>query len=113
MERRDKECMTMTKLFVGNLAFDVAAADLRAAFAHYGQVSSADVVVDRSSGESRGFGFVEMPQAQAMAAIEGLNGSVLKGRTINVDRARPRSENGNRANQPRGWGVAGDGNHRW
>ena len=82
----------MTKLFVGNLSFEVTQGDLRAAFAVYGPVSSANVVMDRSNGGSRGFGFIEMPWlAHAMAAIQGLDGTDLKGRSINVSRARPRS----------------------
>ena len=104
----------MTKLFVGNLSFDVTQDDLRAAFALYGSVTSANVVMDRPNGESRGFGFVEMPwQAHAMAAIQGLNGTDLKGRRINVSRARPRSEGGGRANASRGWAVVGDGRNHW
>ena len=104
----------MTKLFVGNLSFEVTQDDLRAAFAVYGPVSSANVVMDRSNGGSRGFGFIEMPwQAHAMAAIQGLDGTDLKGRSINVSRARPRSEGGARANAPRGWAVVGDGRTRW
>jgi len=104
----------MTKLFVGNLSFEVTQGDLRAAFAVYGPVSSANVVMDRSNGGSRGFGFIEMPlQAHAMAAIQGLDGTDLKGRSINVSRARPRSEGGARANAPRGWAVVGDARNRW
>jgi len=104
----------MTKLFVGNLSFDVTQDDLRAAFAPYGSVTSANVVMDRPNGESRGFGFVEMPwQVHAMAAIQGLNGTDLKGRRINVSRARPRSEGGGRANASRGWAVVGDGRNHW
>ena len=104
----------MTKLFVGNLSSEVTPVDLRAAFAVYGQVSSADIVMDRSIGESKGFGFIEMPShAHAVAAIQGLDGTALKGRTINVSRARPRSEGGSRENPPRGWAIVGDGRHRW
>ena len=104
----------MTKLFVGNLSFEVTQADLRAAFAAYGPVSSADIVVDRSDGKSKGFGFIEMSwQAHAVAAIQGLDGTDLKGRTINVSRARRRSDGGSRGNAPRGWTVVGDGHHRW
>ena len=103
----------MTKLFVGNLSSEVTQADLRAAFAAYGPVSSADIVVDRSDGKSKGFGFIEMSwQAHAVAAIQGLNGTDLKGRSINVSRAHPR-EGGSRGNAPRGWDVVGDGRNRW
>lgn len=114
MGRGDQEGMTMTRLFVGNLSFEVTPVDLRAAFAAYGPVSSADIVVDRSDGGSKGFGFIEMPwQAHAVAAIQGLNGTDLKGRSINVSRARPRSDGGSRGNPPRGWDVVGDGRNRW
>ena len=103
----------MTKLFVGNLSFEVTQADLRAAFAAYGPVSSADIVVDRSDGKSKGFGFIEMSwQAHAVAAIQGLNGTDLKGRSINVSRALPRTDRGSRGNPPRGWDVVGDGHSR-
>ena len=104
----------MTRLFVGDLAFEVTRVDLRAAFAAYGPVSSADIVMDRSNGSSKGFGFIEMPwQAHAVAAIQGLNGTELKGRSITVSRAHPRSKGGSRGNPPRGWDVVGDGRHRW
>lgn len=106
--------MSMTRLFVGNLAFEVTQVDLRAAFAAYGTVSTADVVVDRSTGVSKGFGFIEMPgQVQAVAAIQGLDGTDLKGRTITVSRAHPRSDGGRRGNTPRGWAVVGSGRDRW
>jgi len=104
----------MTRLFVGNLSPEVTPVDLRAAFGGYGPVSSADVVMDRDNGESRGFGFIEMPwQAHAVAAIQGLNGTSLKGQTINVSRAHPRTQDGGRGNPPRGWAVVGDARHRW
>jgi RNA recognition motif-containing protein len=104
----------MTRLFVGNLPWNVTAADLRAAFAPYGPVSSADVVIDRSTGTSKGFGFVEMSwESHAVAAIQGLDGTDLKGRSMNVSRAHPRSAPGSRGNAPRGWAVVGDGRNRW
>ena len=106
--------MTMTKLFVGNLSFEVTQDDLRAAFVVYGPVSSATVATDRSDGRSRGFGFIEMPsQPQAMAAIQGLDATELKGRRMNVSRARPRTEGGAGGNPPRGWAVVGEGRNRW
>src|SRR5436309_14719363 len=102
--------MTMTKLFVGNLSFEVTQDDLRAAFAVYGPVSSANVVMDRSNGGSRGFGCIEMPlQAHAMAAIQGLNGTDRKGRSINVSGDRPRRESGARAYAPCRGAVVTDG----
>jgi RNA recognition motif-containing protein len=80
-------------IYVGNLSRDVTEEDLRQAFEAYGQVSTASVITDRFSGESRGFGFVEMPnKAEAEAAISGLNGKDLKGRTLNVNEARPRPD---------------------
>jgi RNA recognition motif-containing protein len=104
----------MTRLFVGNLSFEVTPVDLRAAFAAYGPVSSADIVLDRSNGRSRRFGFIAMPwQAHAVAAIQGLDGTDLKGSNINVSRARPRSDGGSRGNPPRGWDVVGAGRNRW
>jgi len=83
------------KIYVGNLAFGVDDAALRAAFEPHGEVSSAQVVMDRDSGRSRGFGFVEMPTGdQAKAAIQALNGTDLQGRSLNVNEARPRPEGG-------------------
>jgi RNA recognition motif-containing protein len=78
-------------IYVGNLSTDVTADDLRQAFEAFGQVTSTNVITDKFSGESRGFGFVEMPsKEQALAAIAELNGKDLKGRPINVNEARPR-----------------------
>jgi RNA recognition motif-containing protein len=104
----------MARLFAGNLASEVTSNDLRAAFAAYGSVSSADVVLDRSTGLSKGFGFVEMPQrAHATAALRGLDGADLKGRRIVVSPAHPRGPGGNGGNPSRGWDVVGDGRNRW
>jgi RNA recognition motif-containing protein len=106
--------MSMTKLFVGNLSSEVTQADIHAAFAAYGQVSAATLVMDRSSDTSRGFGFVEMAShREAIAAMQGLDGTDLKGRRINVSRARPRSEASGRRNSPSGWAVVGEARHRW
>lgn len=80
-------------IYVGNLSRDVTEEDLRQAFAAFGEIASATVIKDKFSGESRGFGFVEMPaKAEAEAAIAGLNGKALKGQTLNVSEARPRTE---------------------
>jgi RNA recognition motif-containing protein len=85
------------KIYVGNLAFGVDDAALRAAFEPHGEVTTAQVVMDRDSGRSRGFGFVEMPTAeQAQAAIQALNGSDLQGRSLNISEARSRTEGGSR-----------------
>jgi cold-inducible RNA-binding protein len=81
------------KIYVGSLSKDVTEADLRQAFEAFGQVASAEVMKDKISGASKGFGFVEMPvEAEAHAAIQGLNGKELKGRTLKVNEARPREE---------------------
>ena len=77
-------------LFVGNLPFTTTDDDLRQAFEAYGTVDSARVILDRDTGRSRGFGFVEMPDEAANAAIEALDGSELAGRQIKVNEARPR-----------------------
>jgi len=78
-------------IYVGNLSNDVTEEDLRHEFEEFGQVASAIVIKDKFSGESRGFGFVEMPsKEEAAAAITGLQDRELKGRKINVNEARPR-----------------------
>lgn len=96
-------------IYVGNLSYDTNDDSLRRAFEAYGEVASASVVMDRYSGRSRGFGFVEMPtQAEAMAAISGLNETELDGRTIRVNEARPREDRrgggGGRRSERRGGG---------
>jgi RNA recognition motif-containing protein len=79
-------------IYVGNLPCSVTDADLRETFAPYGEVSSVQLISDRFSGESKGFGFVEMNNnSQADAAIKALNGSALKGRNITVNQAKPKS----------------------
>lgn len=89
------------KIYVGNLSYSVTEEDLRQAFEAYGQVSSASLVTDKFSGQSKGFGFVEMPaNEEAEAAIRGLNAKEMKGRTLNVNEARPRAED----NRSRGAG---------
>lgn len=89
-------------IYVGNLSYNTAEPDLEAAFRQFGTVTSARVVTDRFSGRSRGFGFVEMPSdSEANAAIQGLNGKDLNGRTITVNESKPRaSEGGNRDRGP-------------
>ena len=82
-------------IYVGNLSFDTAEENLRQAFEAYGEVSKVNIITDRDSGRSRGFGFVEMPsKGEADAAMTGLNGQDLDGQTLNVNEARPRTENG-------------------
>jgi RNA recognition motif-containing protein len=77
----------MKNIFVGNIPFSANAEDVRALFEQYGEVSSAKVITDRDSGRSRGFGFVEMPEEQAMAAIEALAGYEMDGRPLRVNEA--------------------------
>ena len=101
-------------IYVGNLSRDVTEEQLRQAFEEYGQVASASVVKDKFSGESRGFGFVEMPsKEEAQAAIEGMNGKDLGGRELNVNEARERSDKGGgRGPRRGGFGGGGGGGDR-
>jgi len=80
-------------IYVGNLAYSVTEEDLRQAFEEFGQIASASLIKDQSSGQSKGFAFVEMPvKEEAQAAISGLNGKEMKGRKLTVSEARPRSD---------------------
>ena len=80
-----------TKLYVGNLSYGATEEDLRAAFSQYGEVQKVTIIKDKLSGESRGFGFVEMASnEEGQAAIDGLNGADVKGRALKVNEARPR-----------------------
>jgi RNA recognition motif-containing protein len=91
------------RIYVGNLSFNTTESDLNEAFSAHGQVTSANVIIDRETGASRGFGFVEMPDsAQAQRAIQSLNGADLGGRTLRVNEAH---EGGDR----RGGGGGGGG----
>jgi RNA recognition motif-containing protein len=101
-------------IYVGNLSYDVTDDDIRRAFEAYGAVTSATVIKDKFSGASRGFGFVEMEdKAEAEKAIAGVNGKDLKGRTLNVNEARPREERrssgGGGGGGGRSWGGGGGG----
>ena len=90
------------KIYVGNLSSEVTEGELRQEFEAFGEVTSVNIITDKYSGQSRGFGFVEMASvSEAQAAITGLNGKALKDRTLNVNVARPRSES-------RGGGSYGD-----
>ena len=88
--RRRREQRYVVNVYVGNLPFSTTQADLEALFAQYGEVESAAVITDRDTGRSRGFGFVEMPDAAANEAIAELNGSDYGGRQLTVNQARPR-----------------------
>ncbi|WP_396267587.1 RNA recognition motif domain-containing protein [Ideonella sp.] len=90
------------KLYVGNLAYSVRDDSLHQAFSEFGTVTSAKVMMDRDTGRSKGFGFVEMgSDAEAQTAINGMNGQALEGRAIVVNEARPREE------RPGGFGGGG------
>ena len=89
-------------IYVGNLSYDSSEEQIRELFAPFGQVERATIVMDRATGRSRGFGFVEMPDdSEAQQAIDELNGKDLGGRTLTVNQARPRES------RPRGGGRSG------
>jgi RNA recognition motif-containing protein len=97
-------------IYVGNLAYGVTREELQEAFAAYGAVESASLITDKFTGESKGFGFVEMPNnAEADAAIKALNETPLKGRPMRVNQAKPRSDRPARG----GGGGGGGGARRW
>ena len=82
-------------IYVGNLSWEVTQEDLKEAFEAHGQVASANLITDKYTGKSRGFGFVEMPvDDEARAAMSALNGTDLKGRQLNVNEAKPRNDRG-------------------
>ncbi len=89
----------MTNIYVGNLSYRATEDELRQAFGQFGQVSAVSIISDRETGRSRGFAFVEMPNAEeAKAAVEGLDQKEISGRRVTVNEARPREE------RPRGGG---------
>jgi RNA recognition motif-containing protein len=93
-----------SKLYVGNLSYDLTGSDLQALFQAHGTVESAEVIADRETGRSKGFGFVQMgSEAEAQAAIAALNGQDHGGRALTVNEAKPREE------RPRGGGGGGYG----
>ena len=94
-------------IYVGNLSYEVSEEDLKEAFETFGQVETVNIIKDKYSGQSKGFGFVEMSaKAEGDAAIEGLNDTELKGRSLKVNEARPRTESrGDRG----GYGGGGRG----
>ena len=100
------------KLYVGNLPYSMRDEDLNEAFSQYGTVTSAKVMMDRDTGRSKGFGFVEMgSDAEAQAAINAMNGQTLSGRALVVNVARPREERPGGFGGPRG-GAGGFGGGR-
>jgi RNA recognition motif-containing protein len=89
-------------IYVGNLPYDLSEDEIKTMFAEFGEVSTVTLITDRESGRPKGFGFVEMTdESQGQAAIAGLNGKEIKGRTVRVDKAEPRTE------RPRGGGDRG------
>jgi RNA recognition motif-containing protein len=90
-----EERRTIMNIYVGNLSFETTDETIREAFESFGEVTSARVIKDKYNGQSRGFGFVEMPaQSQAQTAIKSLNGKELLGKQISVNEARPRADQG-------------------
>jgi cold-inducible RNA-binding protein len=102
------------KLYVGNLSFNTSEDDLRQAFGQHGTVNSVQIVIDRDTGQSRGFAFVEMADG-ADAAIAALNGAQLGGRSLTVNEARPKEGGGGRSGGGRsgGGGYGGGGGRRY
>ena len=100
-------------LYVGNLSFETNEDELQSAFTPFGQVASATIIRDKFSGDSRGFGFVEMPNRdEALAAIAGLAGKEMGGRAITVNEARPRDDSGRRGGRSSGGRNGGGGGRR-
>ena len=97
-------------IYVGNLSFDTTEENIRQAFEGFGEITSVNIIMDRDTGRPRGFGFVEMANKdEAMAAIAGLNGQELDGRTLNVNEARQREGGGGGGGGNRGGGGGGRG----
>ena len=89
------------KLYVGNLSFSATEDEIRALFAKHGTVRSVNLITDRDTGRPRGFGFVEMDDAEATAAISALNGMELGGRNLTVSEAKPRGDSDRGGDRPR------------
>ena len=88
------------KIYVGNLSYSTSEQDIRSAFSQYGTVDSADIITDRGTGRSKGFGFVEMDvDSEGQAAIDALNGKDMDGRILNVNVAKPREERPQRSSR--------------
>jgi RNA recognition motif-containing protein len=114
---------SVTNIFVGNLSYQTTEAELETAFGAFGAVERVSIVRDRDTGQPRGFAFVEMTNAdQAASAIQGLNGTEMGGRAINVNEARPREERGGGGNRfggggggrgPKGGGFGRKREPRW
>jgi RNA recognition motif-containing protein len=114
-----RRCIVGKKLYCGNLSYNMGSAELEQLFGQFGSVKSAEVISDRDTGRSKGFGFVEMGSDQeAQAAIDGINGTEHDGRTLTVNEARPKTERsgggggGGRGGYGGGRGGGGGGK-RW
>ena len=102
------------KLYVGNLSYGTTDSDLQRMFEEFGTVESAQVIMDRESGRSKGFGFVEMgSQQEAEAAIKALNGKDMDGRALTVNEAKPREDRGGRSGGGGRGGYGGGGGRRY
>ncbi len=100
------------KLYVGNLGYGVSSSDLETMFAAFGTVQSAQVIADRETGRSKGFGFVEMgSDAEAQAAIAAMSGKEVDGRQLTVNEAKPREDRGGGGGGGRGYGGGGRGGY--
>jgi len=95
----------MMNIYVGNLSYEATQDDLRQAFEAHGEVSSVSIIMDKMTGRSRGFGFVEMPdQGAGQAAISALNLHEIRGRAMTVNEAKPKTDGGNRGGGRGGYG---------
>jgi RNA recognition motif-containing protein len=99
----------MTKIYVGNLPFSATESEVRDLFAQHGTVDSVALPTDRETGRPRGFGFVEMPQADAQKAMQALNGFNMGGRPLRVNEAQDRPRTGGGGGRPGGGGRSGGG----
>ncbi len=99
-------------IYVGNLPYDLSEDEIKTMFGEFGEVSTVTLITDRESGRPKGFGFVEMAdEAQGQAAIAALNGKEIKGRTVRVDKAEPRTERPRALPSPSDWAQAAGGAH--
>ena len=100
-------------IYVGNLVFDVSEDDLRGAFEGFGEITEVRLIMDKFSGKSKGFGFIEMPsKEEALKAIEEMNGKEFKGRDLKVNEAKPKNDRGGRGGGRRGGGGYGNSRGR-
>jgi cold-inducible RNA-binding protein len=99
-------------IYVGNLPYGVSEGDLRSLFEQFGAVTSATIIKDKFTGDSKGFGFVEMSDADAQAAIDNLNGTEFKGRSLTVNQARPKTDGPGGGGPRRGGPGGGQGGGR-